>query len=464
MGNPTVPEGFLAFGIISIFLLTGLLLRTFVKPFQKWLVPSCMLGGLVGFAVMNSGLISITPAVLGTFTYHFFCVSFISLSLAGTDKSSSKRTGAHTFRATLQFALIFLIAMFGQSCVGGLITWLMNGSGMDVFPQFGIMVGPGFAQGPGQAIAMGKMWESSGLGGGVELSQQIGLIFASLGFVCAFFIGIPVMNWGIKRGLAKHIGDGVTKEVEVGLLEEDTNVFMGKQTTHAANIDTLAVHFALMGISYLIAYGIGMLIEHGLIPLLPLDNPKRWIGFNWAMFFLWGLMGAGLVRFVMDRIGCSRVVNSDLQHRITGCSVDFLIVCTLMGVKFAVVARYIVPIGIVSAVVAVGTLAVCYWFCRRFERDQLEQFGALFGTCTGTAATGVLLARLVDPQFKTPAAYATAAQNFICLPGAQVAMFLYAAPFVIGMSMPMTIALLGGCALLCVALLFVFRLVKKPAW
>lgn len=463
MGNFLVPAGLLTFCWICAFLALGFVLRTKVKLFQKGLLPSCMIGGVLGLVISNTGLVNIDSAALGAMTYHFFALSFMSLALAGREKSDEGGGSRVTFRATLHFALLFLAAMFGQAFVGGCITYVMAGAGMDVFPEFGTMVASGFAQGPGQAITMGKIWEASGRGGGVELSQSIGLIFASLGFVMAFGVGVPLMNWGIKRGLAQHLGSGVTKEVEEGIMEEDSTLSMGRHTTHASNIDTLAVHVMLLGICYLLTYAFcdlgGMVIAR-----LPIADPQKWVGFSWGMFFLYGLFMASAMRLCIDKAGYGHLISTPLQNRITGMSVDFLIVCTLVGVKMAVVSRYIVPISVIAIVVTLLSLGLVYYYCRRFDRDQLEQMGAIFGTVTGTASTGVLLIRLVDPGFKTPAAYATAAQNLICLPLAIFAMILYAAPFTSGMSMPMALALHGAFTVGCVVALHLCRLVQKPAW
>lgn len=463
MGNFLIPAGLLTFSWICVFLALGLVLRAKIPLFQKGLLPSCMIGGVMGLIIVSFGLVKLDGPTLGALTYHFFAISFMSLALAGREKNGEAGGSRVTFRATLHFALIFLIAMFGQAFVGGAITYVMAGAGMDVFPEFGTMVASGFAQGPGQAITMGKIWEASGRGNGVELSQNIGLIFASLGFVMAFGVGVPLMNWGIKRGLAQHLGSGVTKEVELGIMEVDSNISMGRHTTHASNIDTLAVHVMILGICYLLTY---LFCDLGgtIISKLPLEDPKKWVAFSWGMFFLYGLFMASAMRLCIDKLGFGHIICTPLQNRITGMSVDFLIVCTLVGVKMAVVSRYIVPISIVTIVVTALSLGVVYYYCRRFDRDQLEQMGALFGTVTGTASTGVLLIRLVDPGFKTPAAYATAAQNLICLPLAIVAMVIYAAPFTSGMSMPMALALHGGFTIVCVIALYLCRLIRKPAW
>ena len=464
MGNFIVPSGLLTFSWVCVFLAFGLILRSTVKPFQKALIPSCILGGVAGLIALNAGWVSVNGPALSGMTYHFFALSFMSLGLAGQEKQPGQGGNARMiFRASIQFALLFLVAVAGQSFVGGGISYLMHGMGADVFPQFGTMVAAGFAMGPGQAVAVGKIWEASGMGNGVEQAQAIGIIFASLGFLMAFGVGVPLANWGIKRKLARHLDSGVDEVMERGLLPSDAGQRMGLHTTHPGNIDTLAVHFMLLGICYLLSYlladAVGLLIGR-----LPIENAQKWVQFSWGMFFLYGIFVSSAMRLVMEKVGWIRIVNTELQNRITGTSVDFLIVCTLMSVNMAVVARFIVPIAVISLVVTAATLAYVFYFCRRYERDQLEQMLAVFGTVTGTAATGVLLVRLVDPNFRTPAAYATGSQNFFCLPVSIPCMTLWAAPFTAGMSMGMELLALGAITLGCVVALYALRLVGKPAW
>ena len=464
MGNSIVPPGLPTFSRVCVFLALGLAMRSTVKPFQKALIPSCILGGVVGLIALNAGWVSVDVPTLNGMTYHFFALSFMSLGLAGQEKQPGETGNAKIIlRASVQFALLFLVAVAGQSFVGGGISYLMHGMGVDVFPQFGTMAAAGFAMGPGQAVAVGRIWEASGMGNGVEQSQAIGIIFASLGFLMAFGVGVPLANWGIKRKLARHLDSGVDDVMERGLLPADAGHRLGRHTTHPGNIDTLAVHCMLLGICYLLSYlaawAAGLLIGR-----LPIGNAQKWVQFSWGMFFLYGIFVSSAMRLIMEKIGCLRIVNTELQNRITGTSVDFLIVCTLMSVNMAVVARFIAPIAVISIVVTAATLAYVLYFCRRYDRDQLEQTLAVFGTVTGTAATGVLLVRLVDPNFRTPAAYATGSQNFFCLPVSIPCMTLWAAPFTAGMGMGTELLSLGVITLGCVAALYALRFVGRPAW
>jgi ESS family glutamate:Na+ symporter len=86
---------------------------------------------------------------------------------------------------------------------------------------------------------------------------------------------------------------------------------------------------------------------------------------------------------------------------------------------------------------------------------------ALFGTSTGTAASGLLLLRIVDPDFKTPVAAEVGLMNVFLLLLIYLSFVLYPLPktgMVIGL---LTLAVSGVVALI---LLKVLKLIKKPAW
>ena len=48
-------ENLILFGLLSLMLLIGTLLRAKVKLFQDYLVPTSIIGGLIGFAIVSTG-------------------------------------------------------------------------------------------------------------------------------------------------------------------------------------------------------------------------------------------------------------------------------------------------------------------------------------------------------------------------------------------------------------------------
>lgn len=85
----------------------------------------------------------------------------------------------------------------------------------------------------------------------------------------------------------------------------------------------------------------------------------------------------------------------------------------------------------------------------------------LFGHCTGTASSGLLLLRIVDPKFETTVAIEIAAMNAITF-------FLFkpisfSMPFVPVDNYPM-FWIFAGYMVACPIALFVMKLVRKPSF
>ena len=114
--------------------------------------------------------------------------------------------------ALTQSVIFPLQAIIGGSCVGlfGLI-------GIKLFPTFGFFAPLGFEEGPGQALSFGKVWE----GFGFEHAATIGLTFAAIGFFFSFFVGVPLVNWGVRKGLSAHAPQELPREFLTGVVPKN---------------------------------------------------------------------------------------------------------------------------------------------------------------------------------------------------------------------------------------------------
>ncbi len=82
MNTPVDMSYFLAFGFIGICIYTGVFLRAKIKLLQNFLVPACMIGGIIGMILLNLNLIPLKAVYFQTLAYHFFIISFICFILA----------------------------------------------------------------------------------------------------------------------------------------------------------------------------------------------------------------------------------------------------------------------------------------------------------------------------------------------------------------------------------------------
>jgi ESS family glutamate:Na+ symporter len=381
------------------------LLRARIPFFQRFLFPSCLIGGIIGLILVNLRVIKITVSDLEIFAYHFFNISFISVGLThGNDQTDSSRRGKSFIKGPAWMALVQGSCFGLQAAVGGLLVMLFGILGMELFPTLGFLAPLGFEEGPGQALSVGKVWE----GFGFERAATVGLTFAAIGYLFAFFVGVPLVNWGIRKGLATYSAKALPRDFLTGVIPADRQTeSAGKLTLHTGNVDSMAFQAALVGLVYLLTYGF---VKHvGL--LLPPDAAK----IMWGFFFVFGLIFAICVRLLVKKIGAEHLIDPGIQRRITGWSIDFLIVATVMAIQFLVVWKYALPIFLISILNGALTTMMVVYLGKRLSEYNLERTAAVYGTVTGTVSCGLLLLRISDPDFKTPVAIEIAVMNVLSI-------------------------------------------------
>jgi len=405
MNTPFPFDGMLAFAFLSVLLLVGVGLRARLGFFQRFLVPSCLIGGGLGLVLMHTRMFGIDTSTIEAFAYHFFNISFISVGLTRDDNGRENKVKTQMLKGPAWMALMQGLTFPMQAILGGLLVILLSWCGVQLFPTFGFLVPLGFNEGPGQALSIGKVWE----GVGFADAATIGLTFAAVGYFFAFFIGVPLVNRGIRSGRATFGPRQLPKDFLTGILNQQGPVeSAGRLTLHSGNVETLAFQLALVGGVYGITYGIITVLGG----FLPADAAKM----LWGFFFFFGLGVALVVKWVMKQLRIQYLADAGVQRRITGFSVDFLIVATVAAIQLKIVWDYMVPISILAVVNGVMTTVLVVYFGRRLSTYSLERTAAIYGVVTGTVSCGLLLLRIVDPDFKTPVAYEIAVMNVFSLP------------------------------------------------
>lgn len=405
-----------AFIWVSILLALGTLLRAKVSFLQKGLIPSSLIGGLIGFALMNmnvigmptaDGWIVIPPAVFSVMVYHLFAFGFVGIGLMQHGKTHAA-TKAHWLRSgALWMALIYCLVYAVQGVTGkGIFELFKLVSGQDIFTGFGYLVAPGYAQSPGAAQAFGTIWENTY---GVQGATSVGLAFGAMGFLVAVLFGIPLANRGIKKGWAADKIDGaLPKPLLTGMMGKDGAHPNTNATTHSANIDSLAFHLGIMGILYAAGYVFALAWS--------IKMPQGLNGLGFGLLYAWGMIAGIIFRKVLGRINKLHIIDSPTTRSITGSTVDYMICAVFMGITIADIQAIFIPFIITVAVAGLVTYVLILWFARRLPEYGFERGLATLGCYTGTVATGLLLLRIVDPDFKSPAAVELAIMNVFILP------------------------------------------------
>ena len=367
----------IAFGFLSLLLLLGVLLRAKLKFLQNLMVPACLTGGVIGFFILNTtGFPQVQPELYPGLAYHFFTISFVCIGLRGMSKVDQSKGSAtkEMVRGSIWQAQMFLCS---QLILATGVVYLLNAlTGRDYLASIGFLAAQGFSAGPGQAISTGLVWEKFGHSG----MGQLGMTFAGVGFIVAFVIGVPLVRWGVRKGLNTLPVGSVPEEVKTGLLTPENRPCGLHQVTQNANVDSLA-YYAVESVATRVPPSIG--------------------GTMWGLFFFISMLSGMLVRFAMRKLGIVHLIDGDSMTRLTGWMMEFLLLSTLIGIKFAVVKEYILPIIVLSVVLAVFTLYFILYFGRRVPGYSFERTVMMFGTCTGTIPTGLILLRMADSELKT---------------------------------------------------------------
>ncbi len=405
---------FNVWGFISVLavlfgsLLVGNMLKKGIKPLQKSLIPTSVLGGgvllivaaifksITGEVMFDTAFFDYNgTAMLELITYHTLALGFIASTFKSSKGKMSKERTVEIFNTGVTTVSTYLL----QAIVGFAITMIaalvMNG----FFSAAGVLLPFGYGQGTGQAMNYGNIYEKEfGFVGG----KNFGLIVAALGFLSASIGGVIHLNVMRRKGKFQGIGKN-TSTLSTEKIESDNEIPMQE------SIDKMTVQLALIVVAYFIAY-ILMFILGNL-----LSGMKSVIyGFN----FLLGVLAATLVKFILNismkfKIVKKEYTNDFLMTRVSNLFFDIMVVAGVAAIRLDILQDYWGLILILGVVGLVITYVYNRLVAKVLFKDYCEeQFLMMYGMLTGTASTGIILLREIDGDFKTPAADNMVYQNF----------------------------------------------------
>ncbi|MDD2534163.1 MAG: hypothetical protein PHC86_05635 [Eubacteriales bacterium] len=400
--NQGLWQGILQFGMISLILLVGNVLRRKIPWLRKALLPTSVIAGFLGLSLIQSGLITINRSFLDGITYHTIAIGFIALSLRMPRMKDARLAEVESSAGTKTGMLIVSNYLI-QGVLGLLIMIFLAATFLpDTFRAAGLLLPMGYGQGPGQANNIGSIYERTyGFVGG----QAFGLAIATAGFLWAAIGGIFYINiLARKNKLSAQTRAGLT-DMTFESTEDPDEVPL----TEA--IDRLTIQIALVLSIYLLTY----LVSTGIDQLLSLSpslagarktiSPLIW-GFNFLIGSSLALGIRGLFQKLRQTGWMTRQYpNSYLLNRISGLAFDLMITASIMSIKIDDLQALWVPFIIMSTLGGFLTLYYNIFMAKRiYPEYPMAGLLSMYGMMTGTVSTGILLLREVDPMFKTPAA------------------------------------------------------------
>lgn len=384
-------------------LLSALLLANTIRrrvPFiKKSLLPSAVIGGLILLILKLIPPVAnfIDETFMEIVSYHCLGLGFVSMTLKDSGEKR-KGQGMTVFKTGATVVNTYLL----QAVVGLTITVPLSLLAIykdKLFAGAGLLLAFGFGQGPGQALNNGVILNKAQP---YFDGSSFGLAIATIGFLVACLIGVIYLNVARKQG-----------KIKTG-----SNQFVDETTTNAKDIipisesvDRLSMQVALVflayGLSYLVLFGIDKLMATGILGNFGQTVSDLFYGFN----FLMGTVFAVLTKQVLKLLRKSNLMNHTytdnyLLNRISGFVFDTMILAATAAIDFNKLEGLWVPLIAVCAVGGIATFVYLRFVCKRLYPTYTEEaFASLFGMLTGTASTGTILLREIDPEFKTPASY-----------------------------------------------------------
>lgn len=400
-----------SFVLLLTLLLGSLMVANIFKrrvPFLKnSLIPNSVLGGIIILLVewvykLISGNTFFDAAIfngighttLEIITYHCLALGFVASSL----KTNGGRIGKKRAGEVLNTGVTTVATYLLQGIVGLIITIITAEIISGFFGGAGILLPFGFGQGTGQALNWGSVYENEN---GFINGRSFGLTIAALGFLSAAIGGVIHLNIQRKTGklkLSKRT-DGSTHTDKI----EGYNEIPMQES-----VDKLTVQLAFILLAYGLAYGIMV----GLTALIGMEETIY--GFN----FLFGVLTATLVKTIVNFLYVKKIItrkytNNFLMTRLSNLFFDIMVVAGVAAIRLEALEDYW---GILI-ILGVAGLVVTFIYNRiiakkLFPEYYEEQFLAMYGMLTGTASTGIILLREIDPEFKTPVSDNLVYQNF----------------------------------------------------
>lgn len=405
--------------IVIAVLLVSLLVANLIKktvPFlRRSLIPASVLGGLIllliasiyylatkevlfnhsifgsstylnaeGLEVKKTG-----TQILEIITYHCLGIGFIAMALRDTKKPLDKKSTRDIFNSGCTTVASYLIqAIFG---IG--ITVIFGLLSTKIFKASGLLMSFGYGQGTGQALNWGSIYEkyeeNPFVGG-----ANFGLTIAALGFLSASIGGVFYLNYLKKKGKVVQASEEEAKAVYLEEIQTTDEIPMN------GGIDKITIQiaaiFGIYGVSYFLMWLFGTLVP-GVKSII--------YGFNFLIGTLLAILTKAILKFLVRKgVVKKKYLNTFMMNRIGGFAFDLMIVAGIAAIQIQLIKDYWYVLLVLGVVGAVITFAYNLFVANALFKDyKYEQFFAMYGMLTGTASTGVILLREIDPEFKTPA-------------------------------------------------------------
>ncbi len=401
----------LSFVSLAVLLGLGYWLRRKLLFLQRMYLPASVIAGLLGLALIqifkhyNAPLPDAWTAGWNKLPGILINIVFACLFLGVTIPSLSRVWKS----AGRQLAYGQIVA-WGQYVVGCGLVLLVLGKVFHLNPLFGGILPVGFEGGHGTAAGLGDTFNELGWSAGTDFA----LASATGGIVSAIIVGMVLINWAVRKGYVtnkKPPSENIEDEDWTGIIPLAERPEAGKLTISSDVMESLSLHLVIVAIAMLIGYGIKELLVllESFIPVMERHDLLK----SFPLFPLC-MIGGLFVQLFADKFDSHKHIDHGLTRRIQNSALDFLVVAAIATIKLDVVMKGWIPLVILIVAGILWNVFCVLWLSKRvFKNAWFERAIAEMGQSMGVTATGLLLLRVVDPDYETPAAEAFACKQLL---------------------------------------------------
>ncbi len=395
---------------LCLLLCVGHLLRMRIRLLRKLYLPSAVIAGLVGLIVIQVCRSAGTPvpadwtAGWGKLPGFLINIVFACLFLG----VEIPRPAELWRRAGPQLAYGQVVA-WGQYVVGVGLFLALIGPLFKLNPMFAGILPVGFEGGHGTAAGMATTFAKNNWPEGKDLA----LASATAGIMGAVIFGMALINWAARRGytVRRRSPEDIPEDDAVAVIPVDRRPEAGKLTVRSNAVESFSLHVGIVGIAVLI----GFVLQRLLVALGNASGPGtfRQIMASFPMFPLC-MIGGIIVQIVEEKYDSNRLIDPGLTRRIQNTALDFLVIAAIATINIVVVKTVLLPFAILIAAGILWNIFCVTVLARHLLPDTwFERSIAEMGQSMGITATGLLLLRVVDPDYESPAADAFASKQLM---------------------------------------------------
>ena len=403
-----------ALSLLSALLLIGTFLRAKVKLFQSLYLPASVIGGFIGMII--------SPEILGRFSNYsisqewvktysllpgilsvpIFAAIPLGMFLNNSNDNKKKNIKSlYPSKVLICFGL-FQCAAMTQSAIGYATNMFFSkvNPQLNMYRTFGYELSAGFAGGHGLAASTGKLLESFGIPQYEwEIAQGVAMTTATVGLIGGMIFGIIFINIAVRRNKTNIIKaikkNNEDKSMEVGYNKDITKQnSLGRETFLSSSIETITFHLAIIfsvcGIAYIVLNFVKKMNIAGL-NVLPV--------WTYSMIIMFAL------NFLIKKLNLTWMIDAKVKAKIMGTLSDFAIVSAITSLPIKAIMNYIAPITVMCILGFIITYLLVFPLGNFFFKKDysFERAIVSWGTLTGVLTTGMILLKICDPEYKSPA-------------------------------------------------------------